>query len=137
MGLVLGAQPGDVGLVWFGVAGFGAGRALVGLRPQGGGQIPQGLRRAGLSADLVGPGADGRCPVDIGLVGGGTPPVAFGPGVGVIGQQPFAEGVVGRVAAVQPGAGLSPASGSGPGSFMDTCSRWMPLSDGGRQILVM
>ena len=37
----------------------------------------------------------------------------------------------------QPGAGHSPASGSGPGSFMDTCSRWMPLSDGGRQILVM
>ena len=126
----------DVGVVRFGVAGFGAGRGLVGLRSHGGGQVPQGLRRAGLGVDLVGPGADGCRPVPFGLVGGGAPPVTFGPGVGVVRQQPLVERVVGHVPAVQPFAGHSPAPGSGSGSFRHACGRWMPLSDGGREISV-
>ena len=49
---------------------------------------------------------------------GGAPPVTFGPGVGVVRQQPLVEGVIGHVAAMQRAAGHSPASGSGSGSFM-------------------
>jgi hypothetical protein len=52
------------------MAGFGAGRSLVGQRSNGGGQVPQGVQRVGLEVGLAGPGADGCRPVGLGLIGG-------------------------------------------------------------------
>ena len=65
----------------------------------------------------------------------GVPPVTFVPGVRLARQQPLVEGVI-RHIAVQRAAGHSLAFDSGLGSFMGACSRRIPLSDGGTEILV-